>query len=304
MKIQFAAFVLLIFLLASDSIVYGGNQVEYNIQIDNEGSAVWTIIQVLESNFSYSIVETFYGNLTELVENVENKTGREMSAWIEEINIIPQDNYSLVKYILHWKNFSKIENSKIIVGDIFQVENFFSEFYGDGVVYLTYPSEYVVETVSPKPDEKDDTHQTLRWFSAERFSTQTPNITFTRKTSTSEFLEFLQQNMIPIVSLVMIASGSSILFYLLKRQKRAKRAAMESEFPILPEMESDEEKIVRTLKSAGGNLYQSQIVEQCKFSKAKTSQLLKLMEKKGVIKRYKKGRDKIVTLVKDVGEVK
>jgi uncharacterized membrane protein len=303
MKIQFAAFVLLIFLLASDGIVFGGNQVEYNIQIDNEGSAVWTIIQVLESNFSYSIIEAFYNNLTKLVENVKNKTGREMSAWIEEINIIPQDNYSLVKYILHWKNFSKIENSRIIVGDVFQVENFFSEFYGDGVVYLTYSSEYVVETVSPKPDEKDDTHQTLKWFKAERFSTQTPNIVFARKTSTIEFLEFLQQNMNLIISLVMIASGSSILFYLLKRQKRAKRAAMEPKAPILPEMESDEEKIVRTLKSAGGNLYQSQIVEQCKFSKAKTSQLLKFMEKKGVIKRYKKGRDKIVTLIK-VGEVK
>jgi uncharacterized membrane protein len=303
MKIQFAAFVLLIFLLASDGIVYSGNQVEYNIQIDNEGSAVWTIIQVLESNFSYSIVETFYGNLTKLVENVENKTGREISAWIEEINIIPQDNYILVKYTLHWKNFSKIENSKIIVGDIFQVENFFSEFYGDGVVYLAYPSEYVAETVSPKPDEKDDTHQTLKWFSAERFSTQTPNIIFARKTSTPEFLEFLQQNTNLIVSLVIMVSVSSILFYLLKRQKRAKRTAMEPEFPIPPEMESDEEKIVRTLKSAGGNLYQSQITEQCKFSKAKTSQLLKFMEKKGVIKRYKKGRDKIVTLIQ-VGEVK
>jgi uncharacterized membrane protein len=304
MKTQFAAsLVLLIFLLASDDIIYGGNQVEYNTQIDNEGSAVWTIIQVLESNFSYSMVETFYGNLTKLVENVENKTGREMSAWIEEINIIPQDNYSLVKYILRWKNFSKIENSKIIVGDIFQVENFFSEFYGDGVVYLTYPLEYVVETVSPKPDEKDDTHQTLKWFSAERFSTQTPNIIFARKTSTPEFLEFLQQNTNLIVSLVIMVSVSSILFYLLKRQKRAKRATMEPEFPIPPEMENDEEKIVRTLKSAGGSLHQSQIAEQCKFSKAKTSQLLKFMEKKGVIKRYKRGRDKIVTLIK-VGEVK
>ena len=41
---------------------------------------------------------------------------------------------------------------------------------------------------------------------------------------------------------------------------------------------------------------QSAIVEQTKFSKAKTSQLLTSLEKRGNITRYKKGRDKIVNL--------
>ena len=41
---------------------------------------------------------------------------------------------------------------------------------------------------------------------------------------------------------------------------------------------------------------QSAIAEQCRFSKAKTSQLLAVLEQKKVITRYKKGRDKIVTL--------
>jgi uncharacterized membrane protein len=38
------------------------------------------------------------------------------------------------------------------------------------------------------------------------------------------------------------------------------------------------------------------IAEQCRFSKAKTSQLVAALEQKGVVRRYKKGRDKIVTL--------
>jgi uncharacterized membrane protein len=41
---------------------------------------------------------------------------------------------------------------------------------------------------------------------------------------------------------------------------------------------------------------QSEITEQCRFSKAKTSQLLSDLEGRGIITRYKKGRDKIVSL--------
>jgi uncharacterized membrane protein len=65
----------------------------------------------------------------------------------------------------------------------------------------------------------------------------------------------------------------------------------------LPIVETDEEKIVRLLKSSHGSLHQSAIVEQCRFSKAKTSQLLAALESRGVVRREKKGRDKIVALV-------
>jgi uncharacterized membrane protein len=41
---------------------------------------------------------------------------------------------------------------------------------------------------------------------------------------------------------------------------------------------------------------QSDITEQLRFSKAKTSQLLSGLEKRGLVTRYKSGRDKIVTL--------
>jgi uncharacterized membrane protein len=61
-------------------------------------------------------------------------------------------------------------------------------------------------------------------------------------------------------------------------------------------VETEEDKIIKILKSSGGSLRQSVIVEQCRFSKAKTSQLLTVLEEKGKITRLKKGRDKIVTL--------
>ena len=64
-------------------------------------------------------------------------------------------------------------------------------------------------------------------------------------------------------------------------------------------LETEEEKVVRALRSNGGSAYQSAIKEQCRFSKAKTSQLLSSLEAKGIVVRTKKGRDKIVNLVEE-----
>jgi uncharacterized membrane protein len=64
--------------------------------------------------------------------------------------------------------------------------------------------------------------------------------------------------------------------------------------------ETEEEKVLRVLRSNGGSAYQSAITEQCRFSKAKTSQLLTALERKGAVRRYKKGRDKIVNLIEQV----
>jgi uncharacterized membrane protein len=45
---------------------------------------------------------------------------------------------------------------------------------------------------------------------------------------------------------------------------------------------------------------QSDIKDNFRFSKAKTSQLLAALEKRGAITRYKNGRDKIVNLNEEV----
>jgi uncharacterized membrane protein len=46
-------------------------------------------------------------------------------------------------------------------------------------------------------------------------------------------------------------------------------------------------------------MHQSKIAEKCGFSRAKASKLLKVMENKAVIKREQKGREKMVTLIKE-----
>jgi len=123
-----------------------------------------------------------------------------------------------------------------------------------------------------------------------------PTIILEEKSLTSGLLDVLKQNAIIIATLVTIAIGFSVGFYLF-RHHRKKATVKVPEIPSIPGMESAEEKIVKMLQSSGGSMFQSAITDKCKFSKAKTSQLLTVLEQKGIVRRFKKGRDKIVTLV-------
>lgn len=60
---------------------------------------------------------------------------------------------------------------------------------------------------------------------------------------------------------------------------------------------SDEDLIIRILKDAGGRLTQTQIKEATGFSKSKTSMVLNELQKRGLIRKIKRGREYIVELV-------
>ncbi|MEM2275518.1 MAG: MarR family transcriptional regulator, partial [Thermoproteota archaeon] len=62
-------------------------------------------------------------------------------------------------------------------------------------------------------------------------------------------------------------------------------------------MISDEELVLRILRNSGGRLAQKQIKEATGFSKSKTSMVLNELQKKGLIRKIKRGREYIVELV-------
>ncbi|MEM2351226.1 MAG: MarR family transcriptional regulator [Thermoproteota archaeon] len=62
-------------------------------------------------------------------------------------------------------------------------------------------------------------------------------------------------------------------------------------------MVSDEELVLRILRNSGGRLAQKQIKEATGFSKSKTSMVLSELQKKGLIRKIKRGREYIVELV-------
>jgi uncharacterized membrane protein len=293
------AIILVVSFVAPCRTVLGASQTEYAIQIANDGSATWTVTQTLEVNSSIETLETLQNRITLLVEASESTTGRAMVASADSLTFTSSGSYVEAEYKFQWENFSKIEDAHIVVGDVFQVPNFFNRLYGDGEVYMTYPSQYVVDPpILPSPSTRNDSIQTLEWLGTKDFQNGT-RIVLSEESATPGFIDALRENAVLILGLAAIAAGSSIGFYTFRHGWKRKMRPPETAEPRNPlGMKSDEEKTVELIRSSGGSVYQSAITNQFSFSKAKTSQLLGILEHKGVIRRYKKGRDKIVVLIK------
>jgi uncharacterized membrane protein len=183
---------------------------------------------------------------------------------------------------------------------VFRTANFFDRLYGDGQVYIIYPSQYVVETVQPTPFARNDSIQTLEWLGTTDLENGTRIVLIQESAVPSNFIDTLRGNAVLIVGLVAIAAGSSAVLFSFRRNRKKKISTLgRGEPKNLPIMENDEERTVKLIRSSGGTVYQSAITDQFRFSKAKTSQLLAVLEHKGIIRRYKKGRDKIVVLVEE-----
>jgi len=288
--------ILSVFLFLPSRTAYCGSTVEYNIQLKNDGSSEWVLTQDLSSNGSFDNWQQFQTKVTSLVEKAQIATGRGMSVEVENMSISLSGSYYVIVYRFDWFNFSKTEDAKIVVGDVFLVAGFFNELYGDGGVNMTYPSGYIVETVSPQPYVRDDSRQSLIWVGTADFTNST-DIVLDKETSTAGLLGVLQENAVIIASLLMVVSGSLLVFFSFRyRQRRERDATLKPGIPSTVEMEGDEERIVKLVRQSGGSLYQSIITDRCGFSKAKTSQVLSILESKGVVHRHKKGRQKVVTL--------
>jgi uncharacterized membrane protein len=276
------------------------NLVQYKIQINTDTSATWTVTQVSDINSSLDTWIGFQQRIQTLINTAGNSTGRTMAVDISSLQMqISQETQSrITQYIFTWENFSKVQNGKLLIGDVFAVTNFFSLLYGEGTLELVYPPSYSVMSVFPRPYSQDNTTQTLEWLGTQDFVNEKPSITL-KIGSQNQNGSGRQQNEVLILSLTAAAAVAISLagFYILRRSKRRRKKTLTNAAALTSSIESEEQKIINVIQSAGGSLNQTAIVEQCKFSKAKTSQLLTDLEQKGMVTRYKKGRDKIVTLV-------
>ena len=158
---------------------------------------------------------------------------------------------------------------------------------------INYPSTFGVKSVTPAPYQRDDSDKTLGWARTQDLVNGKTEIILT---STSANNNTISQLFLIVGAIIVVGAALSFSgFYMIKRRKASRTPAIAVPAESA-EVETEEGKILKLLKSSGGIMRQSAIVEQCRFSKAKTSQLLTVLEKSGNITRYKKGRDKIVNL--------
>ena len=287
-------------LLATVNNAHCQNYIQYEIQINGDHSATWTVTQVSDINASIDTWEGFQLKILTLVDAAINATNREMAIDFDSLQmetVISWETRSkTTEYRFKWLNFGISENGKLVFGDVFQPQAFSSQLYGDGSLLIIYPSNYTVISVSPTPNKQDDALQTLEWYRTQDFMNGNPNMTLKLKSQNDDGPGW-QQNSLIAAGLAIAIAAFLIGFYLVRRNKhKAKDVSTNGTFAGTTLTESGEEKILKTIRSSGGSLNQTAIAEQCRFSKAKTSQLLATLEQKGVIKRFKKGRGKIVTL--------
>ncbi len=299
--VTFALCALLI-LISATCNVHAQNFVQYKVQVNSDGSANWTIIQASNSNGTVESWQGFQQQIINLINTARNQTQREMSLDNNslQMNTIWENQSETTEYEFTWLNFSIIQGDRLTFGDVFQVKDFFGQLFGDGEIQVVYPASYQLVSVSPQPNGGNTNPQTLDWLGTQFFVNGNPSITIEpssepSSTPSQESNAFGWQFYVLIGSGVAAALAAfSVASFIVKR-RMTKAERINASTP-MPPIESEEEKILKIIRASGGSTYQSDITEKCNFSKAKTSQLLTTLEKKGIISRYKKGRDKIVNL--------
>ena len=312
MKVKLFAtlFLILCFFLTWKSL--GESELEwitsYKIEIGENGSATWIIERktILETEYEeatfnyYSRLDYHYelsSNISELVKTARLETGR-WNMTYEPLTITSSIfrsstvTYGVVTYQYDWIEFVSLvpDQERIEVGDVF-VDGIF--LFGDGELVIEYPSAYVVAESSPVPDDTGESERTIIWHDLENFYVEEPRIILRKR----GFMDALN-DYLPVVAGVVVVGGASLsgLWLLKRRRKGEVEPIVQAPGPDL-EIEDDEDRVIRLLKASHGRLFQSTITEQCGFSKTKTSLLLTAMERKGMVKRKKKGREKLVTLI-------
>ncbi len=302
--------ILICFLLLIPLINYAQGQndaIVYKIKINQDNSATWVITQVQDINGTIDSWDGFQRRVIMLVNEASIQTQRQMLIAEDSFQMatrISQDTQAkTTEYQFTWINFSTTLNKQITIGEVFGVSDFFYRLYGEGNLQIQYPQTYEITSISPEPNQQDDETNIISWIRTQDFINGKPEITMRIQNNVPTPIQNnsdLDQIYIifGISSIVLILLGIGGVFFI-KKHNRKKEPKQQMLFTGVKEssfLESEEEKIIKVLRSNQGTAFQSAITEQCKFSKAKTSQLLTTLEKKGIVRRYKKGRDKIVIL--------
>jgi len=295
MKQAIALIVIAIALLLPAQALAASEHIEYNISVSEDGSAFWTIIHVTDIDASVDSWEEFEQKLISTIDTAKNGTARDMALDFSSLEMSTQIHWETasktIVYIFRWQNFSIVEEDQISFGDVFS-DAFFSRLYGDGELYVTYPEEYLLRSVTSGPSQLDNSTQTVQWYRTQDFLAGAQNILLEKRNVESN-------NVFDLVTVAVLASGgvgiAAIGFFIFEQRRRQKEErAKIKELPLRREGESDQEKILQLLKSSGGNLKQSEVCDKLRFSRAKTSLLLAEMEKNRLVRRCKKGKNKIV----------
>lgn len=283
----------------------------FSIQVYTNGSAAYvfrrifilvteddmTVFEQYLSDFETikeGLLERFSNETRFMVNRTSSITNRTMDAINFNVSAYMLQTITgfrgIIEYKFFWIGFAFVERGEIHVGDVFEVGLVLLE---KDELNICYPEGYSVADVEPDPDNIRDKDRVLIWIGPKAFVSGTPVIALTMETSS--FFDNLQTYGL-VIGLVVLGASFFAVFYRFRREKKREEKLKHIPLAIL-EVESEEDKIIKLLQGSGGYSGQSAIAEKLGMSKSKASETLSNMEKKGLIKRQKKGREKIVVLL-------
>jgi uncharacterized membrane protein len=240
------------------------------------------------------LLDRFTNDTLYMVSRASEITNRSMTA--QDFNVSAYllqtvtGSSGIIEYKFTWKGFAFEDEGQIQMGDVFEVGLVLLE---KDELSIRYPKGYEITHTEPDPDLVMNPERRLVWLGPRLFATGTPAV------ACASVRRFPLDQQIIVLTIGAAASGVGVFAFLYHRSSRKKK---EDELPrvslTLLEAETDEDKILNLLQTKGGYLRQSMVAEELGFSKSKASEILSSMERKGLIKRHKKGREKIVILSK------
>lgn len=272
----------------------------YTISVHTDGSAQWTYERKTLITNETDILElwnetsddkrlAFQDQIQGIVNQAQLTTARNMS--ITPVNMIFQltENEGTVTYQFDWYGFARIEDKTIEIGDVFNNQSI--DLNQDALLIIRYPEGYTSSEATPPPMGISLYDRTISWKGPVNFGDDEPKVILTQ--GTAQGFNPWQVYAPVAVGATSISAVSLALWYFF--HSRSSRIRNIAQPPVLG-IENDQQRVTALLQRTGGSTLQSNITREFGFSKAKTSQLLDAMEKKGAVTRQKKGREKIVTL--------
>lgn len=285
----------------------------YKIELQRDGSAIWTVetriklesqadIDAFNQYKAYfeanktSNLANFTARIKDIISGASTLSGRTMAVRDFDVFLTatsaPTGNYGVISYKFNWTNFAKIEGSDLKVGDVFAGGMYLSR---EEALVIYPPPQYEAKEISPKPDDSKDS--ALIWYGMRSFASGEPRITLQQAISSSWIYAALAVIVIAAIAVAFFLKRKKAEFDL-EGEAEAEVADAGDETAVELLSQSDEDLIIGLLNKAGGEMYQSQIIEKTDFSKSKVSAILSDLKAKGMILKIKKGRENLIRLVK------
>ncbi len=267
-------------------------KITYTINVKDDGTAIWDVEYRTSlvskedfdsfENYTQQLKSVYLNEFKELMQKSASEasaaTSRSMVAGDFNGDAIvqstPTGKYGVVHYSFKWTNFAKAD-SKLNIGDAFVGGLYLSK---DNTLIIRYPQGYIVEQVTPQPDQIRDG---MIWYGLRSFGAGEPRIVLSRTLFPWT----------PIFIIVFIVAIGAFVYIRKIRGKNAKEVtATEADILDL------EDRIVKLLRESSGSLYQSEIVRKLELPKSTVSSTLNELHSKDIIDKIKKGRENLIHL--------